>query len=259
MQFLNLLLGMNRRIFGRVTFAIFLTISLLVPLSSHAQYDEDEGDDLPFSDYNLGDRDRERKQKNDPYMRNGRYIAANPQIGLRSFTGNLGQMYQSAMDYGIGFSLFWRENLAFRLAYILGDHGVEIQTPGQAFKGTVQITSILFHLYSYFPTWKWSKKSAFSLNPYWLGGISQNSRIYRISGNSITQDSGLSIDLGGGVDYPLSKNNYSIGLQIVYQLVRFADEDAAIMVRDSTGAVTSTGQYPSGDSYTIGTVFNVFF
>jgi hypothetical protein len=213
----------------------------------------------PFADYSeFEDSSDEESETN--FLRNGRFFTIGFGLGQRGFTSEMGGIYQSGIAYGIFLTYFFQLGLAFQLGYSVGDHDLSIKAPTQEFKGSVNLTATAFHLKYFFRSVNVIRRYV-SLNPFFIGGMSQIYRTFRLSGTSAyAQDGATSFDAGVGFEAPFMKGKMFVGLQLLYHFVKFGDEDSEIRIKNSdTGVITGTGVFPRGDVYSLGAILGINF
>jgi hypothetical protein len=219
-----------------------------------AQAEGDEAYD-PFSDYSEFEESMEEEEDIN-FFRNGRLFTMGFIGGVRGWTANLGQIYQTSPAFGVFLSYFFDLRFALQFGFLTSDH--QLSVSGSSFKpisGTVNTTDIQFLLKYYLNTQNVTRGLA-DLNPYIVGGFSQLYRTVSVSGNpNFGKDSAFGFNLGGGIEIPMLRNKMYFGLQAMYQLVNFADEGKVILDEDSV----KTGVTPSGDTYLVLGILGVNF
>lgn len=196
-----------------------------------AQMDPDEAYD-PFTDYSEFDEESD-EEADINFFRNGRFLTAGVGGGIRGFTGNFADTYESGPDFGIFLTYFFDLRLAMSLSFQTGDHGVRFQTESggivkDTFTGNVSITSINVDLKYYMNTQNVTRGLA-DLNPYILGGFGNFYRTYTLTSTAgavdgYARDSTMGFDLGAGLEIPLMRKKAFLGVQAVYHYVEFRDE-----------------------------------
>lgn len=218
-----------------------------------AQVDPEEAYD-PFIDYSEFEEESD-EEADINFFRNGRFLTLGMAGGMRGFTGNFSDLYSSNMTFGLTLSYFFDLRLAFALGFQTGDHAVSIKTTaGDSFDGNVSITSINADLKYYFNTQNVTRGLA-DLNPYALLGLGQFYRTYNLSGDhDYARDSTMGFNLGAGLEIPLMRKKAFLGLQGVYHLVDFADENNRYI-----NGTDQTLLAPSGDFYTFTVLIGMNF
>jgi hypothetical protein len=246
-----------------------VAVILLTPLASFgdgisqqvrpltiAQNDGDDSYD-PFADYSEFEEASD-EEADINFFRNGRFFTIGLGLGLRRFTNVMGEIYSQGTSFGGFLTYFFDLRFGLQVAYTVGDHALEIKTPTQIFRGTVNMTSTGFHL-KYFLSSQNVTRGLSTVNPYFLGGFSQNYRTFKISGtDAYARDGALGFDAGIGLEVPLMRNKMFVGLQLLYQIVNFADENSELAPAVS-GTPVPTGIYPRGDIFSGSAVLGINF
>lgn len=246
---------------------LFALISLLflgpqaVQADSHYLLAENDGGDEaydPFADYSEFD-DASEEEADINFFKNGRFLTLAFALGYRSFTENLGQFYDPAVYYGGYLTYFFDLRFAVQVGYTSGDHRLKLSYGGTSITGTTTVSATSFHL-KYFMNTQNVTKGLAPINPYLLGGFSQIYRTTKISGyDRFARDSTMSFDLGAGAEIPLMRNKMFLGVQAVYHLASFPDENTQLQYKDDADVTYSTGFFPRGDLYTITALLGINF
>lgn len=220
-----------------------------------AQAESDETYD-PFADYSEFDEASD-EEADINFFKNGRFFTIGLAGGLRGFTQNLSGLYNSAPTYGFFLSYFFDLNIALQLGLLTGDHAFNLNfvnpSDGVTYTntGSVSMTLVNMHLKYYFNTQNVTKGLA-DLNPYMLGGVSQTYRTYQIADiPGYSREAVLGLDGGFGLEVPLLRRKSFFGIQVVYHLVEFKDENSYLVGTDSSGNQVTTSAKPKGDTYDI--------
>lgn len=208
-----------------------------------AQIDADDTYD-PFADYSEFEESAEEEEDIN-FFRNGRLFTLGLTAGYRGFTQVLGQVYGSGATFGVFLSYFFDLRFALQIGFITGDYPFTAQGPTEAIRGNVGLSDVSFNLKYYFNTQNVTRGLA-DLNPYLIGGFSQVFRTVTVRGNdNFSKDSAFAVNLGTGLEIPMLRNKMYFGVQGMYQLVNFADENQVIRQSDNQ----ATNITPKGDSY----------
>lgn len=214
-----------------------------------AQSDEGGGGDDtydPFADYSDFDGTAE-EEADINFFKNGRFFTLAFTFGYRRFTENLAQIYSPGTFFGGYITYFFDLRFALQVGFVTGDHPLSLDYSTTTLRGTTTVSSTSFHLKYYFNTQNVTKGLA-NLNPYLVGGFSQIYRTTRVSGyDTYARDNAVSFDLGGGIEIPLLNNKMFLGLQALYQLTKFSDENVEYTWKDNADNTYRTGFYPRGD------------
>jgi hypothetical protein len=223
-----------------------------------SQFDADDSYD-PFADYSeFEDASDEEADVN--FFRNGRFFTLGLAFGYRRFTNVMGEIYKPGTNFGGFLSYFFDLRFALQVGYMVGDHEVELQAPTRTFRGNITLSSTSFYL-KYFLNTQNVTRGLAKLNPYLIGGFSQNYRTYKISGTeAYGRDSAIGFDGGIGCEIPMMRNKMFFGLQLLYQIVNFSDENSEIIFQDSaSGANVPTSVYPRGDVFSGNAILGINF
>ncbi|MEZ0391903.1 MAG: outer membrane beta-barrel protein [Pseudobdellovibrionaceae bacterium] len=219
-----------------------------------ADADMDDSYD-PFSDYSEFDEDSD-EEADINFFRNGRFFTVGFALGMRSFTGELNQLYSSAPTYGLFLSYFFDLRLALELGFQTGDHDFQISTTNESLGGNVSLTFIHMNLKYYLNTQNVTRGLA-DLNPYVLGGFSQIYRTYTIEGGDVaSREATVGVNGGLGIEIPILRRKAFVGAQATYRYVNFKDENTAI-VNSTTG--TNYGVKPRGDTFDLVGILGMSF
>ena len=223
-----------------------------------AQNDGDDSYD-PFADYSEFEEASD-EEADINFFRNGRFFTLGLGLGYRRFTNVMGEIYAPSTNFGGFLTYFFDLRFGLQVGYSVGDHNLEIKTATQNFRGTINLTSTSFHL-KYFLSTQNVTRGLNAVNPYFIGGFSQNYRTFRVSGTSAyARDGALGFDAGVGLEVPMMRNKMFVGLQVLYQIVNFSDENTEIQFRDdATGANVATNIYPRGDIFSATAVLGINF
>jgi hypothetical protein len=219
-----------------------------------AENDVDDSYD-PFSDYSEFDEASD-EEADINFFRNGRFFTVGFAMGMRSFTGELNQLYTSSATYGLFLSYFFDLRLALELGFQTGDHSFEIITPAERLAGNVSLTLINMNLKYYFNTQNVTRGLA-DLNPYMLGGFSQVYRTYTLEDADIgSREAVVGVNGGLGIEIPIMRRKGFVGAQATYRYINFKDENSPI-VNATTG--TNYGIRPKGDSFDLVGILGMSF
>ncbi len=217
------------------------SLCLFIPKVSLAQMDPDEAYD-PFADYS--EFDEASDEEADIYFfKNGRFLTAGFVIGPRIFTENMTSIYGSGATYGLYLSYFFDLRSALMFGFLTGDHSVDLRTlPSGSYAGNVSLTALNLDYKHYFNTQNITRGLA-DLNPYLLLGFSQWSRAYTLDGidNGTDTDSTVGVDFGAGLEIPMMRKKGYLGIQAVYHLVNFNDENKGFILTDQKLEKTISG------------------
>ncbi|MEM7646259.1 MAG: outer membrane beta-barrel protein [Pseudomonadota bacterium] len=209
-----------------------IIISLLILLAGsfgHAQYDGDDVYD-PFADYSEFE-ENSQEEADINFFRNGRFFNIALLLGGRMYTGGMANWVEPSASPGLALSYWFNLRLALQFSYtysqhLLGSFPVDVDDPtAGVVEGNMSVNSLAFDIKYYFNTNNVTRGLA-DLNPYILAGFSQNTRNFSlVDQTQIAKDDGAGLDLGFGIEIPVSRNEMFIGLQFVYTYVNFSTEN----------------------------------
>ena len=200
-----------------VILILFSTTSLM------AQY---EGDDVydPFADYSEFE-ENSQEEADINFFRNGRFFNIALLFGGRSYTGGMADFIDAGLSPGISFAFFFNMRLALNFTFAFSQHVLTSPEGVQPTEGNISFSTLAFDLKYYFNTNNVTRGLA-DLNPYVLGGFSQNNRTGSFVGETIlAREDGAGFNLGAGIEIPVANNEMYIGTQFVYTLVNFPTEN----------------------------------
>jgi hypothetical protein len=200
--------------------ASFMAFSLC---ASHASA-QDQGDVYdPFIDYSeFEEAGREEKDVN--FFRHGRMFTAGVLVGQRSFTSNMGNVFDPGVGFGFYFGYFFDMRLALQFTYFTASHDVSFTESGTPIRGDASIGSISLDMKYYIHAQNMTRGLP-KFNPYVIGGFSSVSREVNLDGQtSFVNERPMGFNVGGGIEIPMMRGESYVGAQFVYQLVSFKDE-----------------------------------
>lgn len=215
-------------------FFLLLTLCLsLFHQHSFAQTstDVDEGFD-PFSDYNEVEQSAE-EEADIHFFKNGRFLTIGALLGYRGYTDGFSQGYSPSISWGVQFSYFFDLQTAISLSYSISDSNVDFYSYNDAnftsvsehYTGVVNIQTFDLNAKYYFNTENVTKGLA-ELNPYLLAGFGIFTRTYNLSKQlPIQPDKPIGFKIGTGIEIPIMRHRAYFGLQALYHLVQFPDEN----------------------------------
>ncbi|MDB2426233.1 outer membrane beta-barrel protein [bacterium] len=199
----------------------------------------------PFADYSefqeTGDEEADIN-----FFRNGRFFVLGFLVGQRMFTSKLATVKDPGVEFGFFISYFFNMRFALEFAYTTSSHnfGATIST-GKA-TTTVGMNSLDINMKYFLNTQNLSRGLA-SFNPYVIGGIGS---ITRTNGDAATfefaSESLIGARFGGGLEFPILRDDVYIGAQATYELISFANENQELIIDGE-----STGIKPTGDAISI--------
>ncbi len=218
-----------------------------------SQYSGSESYD-PFADYSEFDSSVDEEEDIN-FFKNGRFVNLGLLLGQESFTGQMGSIYSSGSSIGVYISYFFNLRFALHLGYRTADHQFRIQNSTESIEGNVSLNSIDLNLKYHFNTQNVTRGLA-SFNPYGVLGLSQIHRTFTLVNNIHSgRDGAMAFNLGAGSEFPILNNSSFIGLEFMYRIINFPDENREIEFE--SGA--PTGYYPRGDITTLYLIFGINF
>lgn len=197
--------------------------------SSDSENEEDTFD--PFADFSEFESNSD-EQEDINFFKNGRMLTIGFQGGLLNYTGELAQKYQSSFRYGLFVSYFFDLNFAIQLNWLSTDSPVSFRSQDTNLTGNSSLSTLGFGI-KYFLNTQNVTKGLAELNPYFILGMSSNSRTVRfgtISGNLKDNSSGF--NAGMGIELPILQKKLFWGAQLTYDLVNFKDENIPFIYDD---------------------------
>ncbi len=211
---------------ARILILIFITFA---GAPAFAQYDGDDVYD-PFADYSEFEENAQ-EEADINFFRNGRFFNIAILMGGRMFTGGMAQFIEASASPGIAMTYWFNLRLAFQFSYIYSQHVLgpiyenQNTASGDVFQGNVSTNTLAFDVKYYFNVNNVTRGLA-DLNPYLLVGFSQNTRNFSlVDQTQVAKDDGAGLDLGFGIELPVSRNQLFVGLQFVYTYVNFSTEN----------------------------------
>lgn len=228
-------------------FALFLTLFLGVqPSFATDAYD-------PFIDYSEFD-DNGDEEADINFFKNGRLFSASLVLGYTGFTGELANIYDPNVNFGVNVNFFLSLSSALQIQYLTSSHNLNVEANGGSFSASSTYTDISGGLKYYVNTQNIIRQLA-KLNPYFLLTVSYVSRSSAQADSEVLEKTtGFGLNIGGGIELALTKK-FFIGVEGGYNLLSMQDEATEIVDDQGNG----TGIFPAGDLYrlliTIGSNF----
>lgn len=229
----------------------FLTVLVL---STYAQAESIVDDAFdPFADYSdFVDATTEETDIN--FFKFGRMLSIGAVFGRESFTGTLGEHTAAGTYAGISFTYYMSLQFATQISYTIGKHALDysIEDEDLTVTGSVQHQYFSFHG-KYFINTQNLTKTVSRFNPYIVGGFSQITRTTSLVGHPLigAQDSATSYEIGAGGEYLFNNNKNYVGIQFMYHMADFINEDREVILTADDTSDISTGIFPAGDPITI--------
>lgn len=231
---------------------LLILLSLGLTLSSPMGLAQDQEGNVydPFIDYSEFEEAGE-EEADVNFFRNGRLFTAGVAVGQRTFTENMGGVYDDDVAFGLFLSYFFDLRWALQFSWMSGSHSFKVLDQ----KGSADISHFGIDMKYYFNTQNVTKGLA-AFNPYLLGGLSFiNRETKKVGTVDLANDKARGFDVGAGVEVPVgTRNDMYVGLQALYQLATFDDENTNIQVGGSP-----SGVYANGDLVTFSFVLGANF
>ena len=202
-------------------------MALFIVLAGHGSLAQYEGDDVydPFADYSEFE-ENSQEEADINFFRNGRFFNVALLFGGRMFTGGMTDFIDAGPTPGIALTYFFNLRLALNFTYSFSQH--VIRSPAgvsPTVEGNISFTTLAFDLKYYFNTNNVTRGLA-DLNPYIIGGFSQNGRtLSLVDQTAVGKDDGAGLDIGAGIEIPVARNEMFIGAQFVYTFVNYSTEN----------------------------------
>jgi hypothetical protein len=200
----------------------------------HAQY---EGDDVydPFADYSEFEENTQ-EEADINFFRNGRFFNVAILLGGRMFTQGMADNAEAAASPGLALTYWFNLRLALQFSYTYSQHllgpiagGLDALSNPITVQGNMSVNMLAFDMKYYFNTNNVTRGLA-DLNPYVLIGFSQSTRNFSLVDQvQVAKDDGAGLDIGGGIEIPINRNEMFIGFQAVYTYVNFATENSPVV------------------------------
>jgi hypothetical protein len=221
-----------KRVFSSLL-GLLMALPVALPRAAHAesQGTEYKGVQDPFGDpsnYEFSEDEKEDKE----FFHLGRYIMLGIDAGVSIFTGGLGKTMGPGFYVGGRVLYFFDTNLALEGGIHYSNH-LDSVHPSATVAAEIDTNMIPINvgLRYYFPV-KNAPKAIAVANPYLVagGGIYMRSQnvLYTKSINlSANQSSTSSFGAygGGGVEFPIYRRHFFLGLDLRYHFVFFSDAD----------------------------------
>lgn len=222
-----------------------------------AQYDGDDAYD-PFADYSEFEESAQ-EEADIHFFKNGRFFNIAFLGGMRLFTQNLQKIYKSNTVFGFYLAYFFDLRFALQLSYTFSDHPLSIPenpaTGSSAIAGSVNMSSLALMVKYYFNVQNVTKGLA-DLNPYLVLGFGQNYRSTFLTAEQVlAKDEGIGFNGGFGIEVPFARNSMYLGLQYIFQVINFANENNYIIDDDNN----NTAVLPKGDEMNATVIIGINF
>jgi len=241
---------------------ILLLFSLTISLTGHAQFVDNVEDGFePFADYSeFVEASTEETDIN--FFRYGRLLSVGVTGGYQGLNGDQIEFIKDGIEFGAFFTFYASINLGLRLSYKTSSHDASyfIQEINSNFEATTRFDFFSLHAKYILNTQNLTKSIA-KYNPYIIGGISQ---VYRNTNTNqqvlvSSRDGAPSFDLGFGIEHIFNNNKNFIGLQGVYHLANFPNDNDPLSFTNDAGILVDSGLRFKGHIYSINFVLGFNF
>jgi len=240
----------------------FLILSFLIYLPGLTHAQDAIVDDAfdPFADYSdFVEATTEETDVN--FFKFGRMISAGAQLGMRNFSGELGNVFGNDNLFGGFFTYYLTIQMAVQISYTSGTHSAVLNLEeeiDESFEGSSSLGVLSLHG-KYFLNTQNFTKAVSKFNPYVIGGFSQISRrITEFSNPTVSgNDNSGSFDFGFGGEYLFNENRNFVSLQFMYFATDFPNENREIVVTRENGSTFDTGRFLAGDMFTISVMLGI--
>jgi len=199
---------------------------LIYTPSLHAQSDDIYEDSAAFG------FDFKQEKEDETFFYFGRFLMLGAETGLRTFTGNLGTIYDPGLVLGghLTYFLTLGFSIEFLLEYSWHNFVVD-NTSGQISLFNIDL------LAKYYITSTTFTRALVYANPYIFAGVGQYLRFYNsASFPSSGKDAAFGFPIGAGFEFPVVERVFYVGLKFIYHWILFKDED-----QRSTGGTALDG------------------
>lgn len=209
----------------------------------------------PFADYSEFE-EAAQEEADIHFFRNGRFFTFGFVGGMRNFTGAWGTLYSQSPSFGANITYFFDMRFALQVSYLVSSHAFTFRGPLTSLAGTVDFSQTSFHL-KYFVNPQNMTRGLANLNPYVIGGFSNFYRGYTFVGEfDFVKNSAFGADIGAGIEIPLMRNQMFLGIEGMFHLVNFTDENSPIYLNNGT---ENTGIFPTGDVFDLKFILGINF
>lgn len=241
---------------------LVLLLSFLISFQCYAQAGVNDGFSAEEEDLNIGgdifsdfneDIESNQVMEDERFFRYGRFFTFSFSLGLTTFTGNRGIVYENQNpSYGLQLSVFRDFQTAVSMGIAFSRHTMFFeQTNLEGFSGEapglVQVGQLRVYVgYKYYiDTANLGTAITYS-NPYLTGRLEywyttnkfiDNPNIGNRSGG------GLGVGLGGGLEFPIKLKESYLGVEVLYHNVNFDDKNTGAFqpaIDDLSGAAITT-------------------
>jgi len=178
---------------------------------------------VEYGDFNMA----EEENQDALYFQYGRFFGISIGLGYQTATGDRGRLYQAAIPrVDIRLHYWFDFNFAMDLGVFFATHDFNYTpTGGQTTPYQVSLIGYGIHLKYYFDVRDSSAALTFA-NPFIEGGIGDWSESMSSSALSApVTDSTISVDFGGGLEFPIAHKKTYFILEALYHTQNFTDSN----------------------------------
>ncbi len=210
------------------------------------QSDGDEDTFDPFADFSEFESNPD-EQEDINFFKNGRMLSIGLLGGMINYTGERAQKYQSSFRYGLFVSYFFDLHFAVQLQWQSTESPASFRSTDTNLTGNSSMNNLGFSV-KYFLNTQNVTKGLADLNPYFIVGIASYSNVVRLSAipGSMSDPGVMGFNGGMGVELPMLRKKMFWGVNLVYDLVNFKDENIPFIWDDRNYGTAK------GDSWTLG-------
>jgi hypothetical protein len=211
-----------------------------------------------FEDYNE-DIEAAQVMEDERYYRYGRFFSFELSVGLTSFDGNRGSVYEAdPPSYGIAVHYFMDFRSSFGMGLLFSKQHFFIDTSTLTFDNPpglidVSLMSFYFSYRYYIDTSNLGTAITYS-NPYFVGRI----EYWLLTNKFIDQEEigddtggGLGFGAGFGLEFPIKLKESYVGVEVLYHSVNYPDKFTQILRAPANGENEGIVDDLTGNTYTI--------
>ena len=171
---------------------------------------------LDYADFNMNEEENEDTL----YFQYGRYFGVSLGLGYQTATGNRGKHYQAALPRVDARIQYW---FGFHFAGDLGIFFANHSFSDGSLNTDVKLIGYGFHLKYYFDVKDSAAPISFA-NPFFMAGVGAMSKSQTTATSTeADSDSTMSVDFGGGFEFPVVYKKTYLSLEALYHTQSFID------------------------------------
>ena len=200
------------------TWVVFL-ITFTVGVVSSPAYIAAQTDDIYESSEAFG-VDLKQEKEDETFFYFGRFLMAGLGTGVRTFTGNLGTIYNPGFEVS-GSTYFFTLGFAAELLTQYSWHEFVVDNVS----GNIALLNVNLSTKYYITSTQFTRALVYA-NPYIMAGVGQYFRFYNSSQFPASgKENALGFNIGGGFEFPVKERVFYIGLRFLYHWIFFKDEN----------------------------------